>query len=127
VVAVLDWELATIGNPLADLGYFCVTYHVPGGPGGRTGVTDENLTGTGLPDQQAFVESYCGHAGRMPPKSLDVFVVFSMFRLASITAGVWRRGLEGNAADARASTTEYRERYRSMADAAWALAQRLSG
>jgi hypothetical protein len=50
-----------------------------------------------------------------------------MFRLASITAGVWRRGLEGNAADARASTTEYRERYRSMAEAAWALAQRLSG
>jgi len=38
VVAVLDWELATIGNPLADLGYFCVTYHVPGGPGGRSGV-----------------------------------------------------------------------------------------
>jgi len=90
-------------------------------------VADENLTGTGLPDQQAFVESYCGHAGRTPPKSLDVFVVFSMFRLASITAGVWRRGLEGNAADARASTTEYRERYRSMAEAAWALAQRLSG
>jgi aminoglycoside phosphotransferase (APT) family kinase protein len=126
VVAVLDWELATIGNPLADLGYFCVTYHVPSGPGGGTGVADENLTGTGLPDQQTFVESYCAHAGRKPPESLDVFVVFSMFRLASITAGVWRRGLEGNAADARASTTEYRERYRSMAEAAWALAQRLS-
>ena len=52
VVAVLDWELATIGNPLADLGYFCVTYHVPGGPGGRSGVIGENLTGTGIPDQR---------------------------------------------------------------------------
>jgi aminoglycoside phosphotransferase (APT) family kinase protein len=127
VVAVLDWELATIGNPLADLGYFCVTYHVPGGPGGLSGVLGEDLTGTGLPDQRAFVESYCGHADREAPESLDVFVVFSMFRLASITAGVWRRGVEGNAADARASTTEYRERYRSLAEAAWALAQRLSG
>jgi aminoglycoside phosphotransferase (APT) family kinase protein len=126
VIAVLDWELATIGNPLADLGYFCVTYHVPAGPGGLTGVAGENFAGTGIPDQQMFVETYCGYAQRKPPESLDVFVVFSMFRLASITAGVWRRGVEGNAADARASTTEYRERYRSMADAAWALAQQLS-
>ena len=82
-----------------------MTYRVPGGPGGLTGVAGENLTGTGFPDQQAFVDSYCAHAGRKPPESLDVFVVFSMFRLASITAGVWRRGVDGNAADARASTT----------------------
>jgi hypothetical protein len=98
---------------------------VPAGPGGLTGVSGENLTGTGLPDQQAFVESYCAQAGRTPPESLDVFVVFSMFRLASITAGVWRRGVQGNAADARASTTEYRERYRAMAETAWELAQGL--
>jgi hypothetical protein len=91
-----------------------------------TGVLGENLTGTGLPDQQTFVDSYCAHANRTPPQSLDVFVVFSMFRLASITAGVWRRGIEGNAADARASTTEYRERYRGMAETAWELAQRLT-
>jgi aminoglycoside phosphotransferase (APT) family kinase protein len=126
VVAVLDWELATIGNPLADLGYFLVTYHVPGGPGGLSGVAGENLAGTGLPDQQAFLDSYCKHSGSELPESLDVFVVFSMFRLASITAGVWRRGVDGNAADARAGTTEYRERYRGMAETAWTLAQRLS-
>ncbi len=123
VVAVLDWELATIGNPLADLGYFCVTYHVPGGPGGRSGVAGENLTGTGLPDQQTFLDSYRAHAGGELPDSLDVFVVFSMFRLASITAGVWRRGVDGNAADARAGTDEYRDRYRAMAETAWELAQ----
>jgi hypothetical protein len=89
-------------------------------------VAGENLAGTGLPDQQTFLESYSKHAGSEPPASLDVFVVFSMFRLASITAGVWRRGVEGNAADSRAGTTEYRERYRSMAETAWTLAQRLS-
>ncbi|UMB72004.1 phosphotransferase [Mycobacterium paraterrae] len=125
VVAVLDWELSTIGNSLADLGYFCVTYHVPGGPDGRSGVLGEDLTGTGLPDQQSFLNSYCAHAGRQLPESLDVFVVFSMFRLASITAGVWRRGVDGNAADARAGTDEYRKRYRSMADTAWQLAQNI--
>jgi aminoglycoside phosphotransferase (APT) family kinase protein len=126
VVAVLDWELATIGNPLADLGYFCVTYHVPPGPGGLSGVSGENLSGTGIPSQHGFLESYSRYAGLETPESLDVFVVFSMFRLASITAGVWRRGVEGNAADARAGTTEYRERYRVMADAAWTLARRLT-
>lgn len=123
VVAVLDWELSTIGDPLADLGYFCVTYHVPGGPGGRSGVLGEDLTGTGIPTQQGFLDSYCRYAGRELRGPLDVYVVFSMFRLASITAGVWRRGVEGNAADARAGTDEYRARYRALADIAWDLAQ----
>ncbi|MDT5322426.1 MAG: hypothetical protein QOD88_4948, partial [Mycobacterium sp.] len=91
-----------------------------------SGVAGENLAGTGLPDQQAFLDSYSKHSGSELPDSLDVFVVFSMFRLASITAGVWRRGVEGNAADSRAGTTEYRERYRGLAEAAWTLAQRLS-
>jgi aminoglycoside phosphotransferase (APT) family kinase protein len=125
VVAVLDWELATIGHPLADLGYTCLTYRVPADDSGRSGVAGENLAGSGIPDEQAFVASYCRHAGRDVPESLDVFVVFSMFRLASIAAGVWRRGVDGNAADARAATSEYRDRYRELARSAWELAQGL--
>jgi aminoglycoside phosphotransferase (APT) family kinase protein len=123
VVAVLDWELSTIGHPLADLGYACLSYHLPAGPGGHTGVAGEDLTGTGIPDQRAFVASYCLHAGREVPESLDLFVVFSMFRLASIAAGVWRRGLDGNAADPRAATSEFRDRYRELATRAWELAK----
>jgi aminoglycoside phosphotransferase (APT) family kinase protein len=123
IEAVLDWELATIGHPLADLGYACLTYHFDAGPDGLTGVGGEALTATGIPDQDAFVASYCRHVGREVPDSLEVFVVFSMFRLASIVAGVWRRGLDGNAADPRAATTEFRDRYRRMAELAWALAQ----
>lgn len=125
VVAVLDWELSTIGHPLADLGYTCLTYHLQAERDGRNGVAGEELAGTGIPDQQAFVASYCRHARRDVPASLDVFVVFSMFRLASIVAGVWRRGLDGNAADARAGTSEYRDRYRELAETAWRLAQQL--
>lgn len=126
IVAVLDWELATIGHPLADLGYTCLTYHLPAHFIGTRGVAGEDLTGTGIPDESAFVASYCRYAGRNEPASLDVFVVFSMFRLASITAGVWRRGLDGNAADSRAGTSEFRDRYRALAQMAWTLAQQLS-
>lgn len=123
VVAVLDWELATIGDPLADLAYTCLIYHFPAGLHGVEGLASEDLAGTGFPDQQAWVASYSRHAGREVPESLDIFVVFSMFRLASIAAGVWRRGLDGNAADSRAGTNLFRDRYRALAEAGWALAQ----
>jgi aminoglycoside phosphotransferase (APT) family kinase protein len=121
VVAVLDWELCTIGHPLADLGYTCLTYHFPPGPEGIAGVLGTEVPG--IPTEAEFVARYCAHAGREVPRDLDVFVVFSMFRLASILAGVYRRGLDGNAADARAIT--YRDRYRDMAERAWGIAQQL--
>ena len=120
VVAVLDWELCTIGHPLADLGYACLTYHFPPGPEGIAGVLGADVPG--VPTEAEFVARYCAHAGREVPGDIGVFVVFSMFRLASILAGVYRRGLDGNAADARALT--YRDRYRDMADRAWEIAQR---
>jgi aminoglycoside phosphotransferase (APT) family kinase protein len=123
IVAVLDWELSTIGQPLADLGYACLTYHLTEGLGSSAGAAGEDLSGTGIPDERAFVASYCRHLGREIPVSLDIFVVFSLFRLASITAGVYRRGLDGNASDARAGTTQFRDRYRGLADLAMELAQ----
>jgi hypothetical protein len=67
------------------------------------------------------VSRYCAFAERAVPASLGVFVVFSMFRLASIVAGVWRRALDGNAADPRA--IDYRDRYREMAERGWELAR----
>jgi aminoglycoside phosphotransferase (APT) family kinase protein len=123
IVAVLDWELATLGHPLADLAYACLTYHLPPGPTGLTGVLGTDYQGLGIPTQEEFVATYCQAAGRPVPADLDVFVVFSMFRLASIVAGVWRRALDGNASDPRA--IGYRERYRGMAEAAWSIARRL--
>lgn len=122
IAAVLDWELATIGHPLADLGYAVMTYHLPGDDDPLTGVAGEDLTGTGIPTESEFVASYCRHAGVEVPGELTIYVVFSMFRLASIVAGVWRRGLDGNASDARAGTGVFRQRYRSLARRAWELA-----
>jgi aminoglycoside phosphotransferase (APT) family kinase protein len=123
VVAVLDWELATLGHPLADLAYACLTYHMPPGPSGLTGVQDIDYQAMGIPTQGEFVASYCAAANRPIPENLDVFIAFSMFRLASIVAGVWRRKLDGNASDPHA--VGYRERYRGMAESAWAIARRL--
>jgi aminoglycoside phosphotransferase (APT) family kinase protein len=120
-VAVLDWELSTIGHPLADLAYSCLDV------GGKRGVVGESVDSPGVPDERMFVADYCRHAGREVPDSLDVYIVFQLFRSASIVAGVWRRGLDGNAADSRAGTSEFRERYRGLAEDGWELAQRLSG
>ena len=120
IVAVLDWELATLGHPLADLAYACLTYHVPPGPTGRGGVLGTDCAALGIPTEGEFVAAYSRAAGRPVPPELGVFLVFSMFRLASILAGVWRRALDGNAADPRG--IGYRERYRGMAQAAWAIA-----
>lgn len=119
VAAVLDWELATIGHPLADLGYYCLMYHLPGSEGG---CLDADLATLSIPSQAEFVQAYCRHAGRALPNDLNVFVVFSMFRLAAILAGVYKRALDGNAADA--SALGQRERFRAVAELGWALAQR---
>jgi aminoglycoside phosphotransferase (APT) family kinase protein len=125
LVAVLDWELSTIGHPLADLAYTCLMYHLPADADDRSGLAGGGMAGTGIPDQRVFVENYCRYLGREVPRSLHVFIIFQMFRSASIVAGVWRRGLDGNAADSRAGTSEYRDRYRGLAEAGWALAQEL--
>ena len=122
IVAVLDWELATIGHPLADLGYCCLTYHFDPGPDGVTGVVGMDLAGTGIPDEPDSSRATARY-GRTVPEALDVFVVFSMFRLASIVAGVWRRALDGNASDPRA--IGYRHRYRDMAERAWEIVRRI--
>lgn len=117
VVAVLDWELATLGHPLADLAYNCIPWRLPVGSEGLAGAD-----APGLPDEAAYVAAYCRRTGRAGVPELDVFIVFSLFRWAAIAAGVYRRALDGNAADARA--LEIGTRFRGLAEAAWALARR---
>jgi aminoglycoside phosphotransferase (APT) family kinase protein len=118
VVAVLDWELATLGHPLADLAYNCIPWRLP--------VAMEGLVGAdapGIPDEAGYVADYCRRTGRDGVPELDFFVVFSLFRWAAIAAGVYRRALDGNAADARA--LDVGTKFRALAEAAWALAQRI--
>jgi aminoglycoside phosphotransferase (APT) family kinase protein len=118
VIAVLDWELSTLGHPLADLAYNCIPWRLP--------VTMEGLVGAdspGIPSEAEYVAAYCRRTGRSGVPELDFFVVFSLFRWAAIAAGVYRRALDGNAADARALTIG--NKFRMLAEAAWTLAKRI--
>jgi aminoglycoside phosphotransferase (APT) family kinase protein len=103
IIAVLDWELATLGHPLSDLAYACMYYHLPAGEG-RGGLADVNLRELGIPDENEFIATYCRHAGRARIDNWPFFLAFSCFRMAAITQGVYARGLQGNAADQRALT-----------------------
>lgn len=118
IVAVLDWELATLGHPLADLAYNCLTWRLPPE---ATGI--EGLPAPGIPDEASYVARYCERMGWDGAPDLEFFIIFSLFRWAAIAAGVYRRALDGNAADARAK--EAGLKYRLLADRAWALARRL--
>jgi aminoglycoside phosphotransferase (APT) family kinase protein len=120
VVAVLDWELSTIGHPLADLAYNVLTYRLPESAGGAP---EAALVALGVPSEAEYVAQYCSRTGRENVPDLEYAIVFSMFRLAAILAGVYRRGLDGNAADARAIARGVA--FRETAERAWAFAQAL--
>jgi aminoglycoside phosphotransferase (APT) family kinase protein len=119
VIGVLDWELSTLGHPLADLAYCCLPW--------RTGPELQGVAGLdtpGLPSEAEFVAQYCETAGRPIPANLDVFVVFSLFRWAAIVAGVYRRGLDGNASDPNAVAVAG-EKFRRLARRGWEIADGL--
>jgi aminoglycoside phosphotransferase (APT) family kinase protein len=102
IIAVLDWELATLGHPISDLAYACMHYHVPATPGANSGLAGLDLRELGIPDEQEFIASYCRHAGRDHIGDWPFFMAFAFFRSAAIMQGVYARALQGNAADQRA-------------------------
>lgn len=118
VAAVLDWELATIGHPLADLGYFLMPFSLDAGTaiGGLGGI---DLDALGIPAPDDLLATYARSAGYDEPPNVDFYIVFAMFRLAAILAGVLKRGLDGNAADPRA--IEQGRTFRQLATAACAI------
>ena len=94
VVAVLDWELSTIGHPLSDLAYNCMNYHfMHPSNGGLVGV---DFAATGIPTEAAYLEAYCKRTGRKGIDNWEFYLAFSFFRLAGIVQGVYKRGLDGN-------------------------------
>jgi aminoglycoside phosphotransferase (APT) family kinase protein len=121
IVAVLDWELATIGHPLADLAYNCLPYRLPDA-GGR-GFGDTDIAALGIPTEADTLAAYCRRTGRTAIPDWEFFLVLSMFRSVAIMAGVHRRALDGNASDARA--LEVVDAYHVVAERAWAIAQAL--
>jgi aminoglycoside phosphotransferase (APT) family kinase protein len=100
-LAVIDWELSTLGHPLSDLAYTCMLYDVMLPKiGGLAGV---NFQKTGIPPEDAFVARYCELVGREGVPDLNYYKAFSIFRLAAIAQGVYKRSLDGNASSTEAA------------------------
>jgi aminoglycoside phosphotransferase (APT) family kinase protein len=93
VVAVLDWELSTLGHPLADLAYNCILYHSASESWGS--LTGVDLDAAGVPSESQYVAAYCARTGRSGVEDFDFYLAFSLFRLASIGQGVFKRNLDG--------------------------------
>ena len=102
VVAVLDWELSTLGHPLADLAYFCLPYHLPAGLPGLRGLRGHDLEELGLPSEKEVLAVYAERSGRGTIGDWAFFLAFSLFRLAAILQGVAARAAQGNASSADA-------------------------
>ena len=96
--AVIDWELSTLGHPLADVAALIMQWRMPAGTGGR-GLDGVDRTALGLPSDAAFLSAYFESVGRPPPPSMGFYLAFAFFRMAAILEGVKRRGIDGNASD----------------------------
>ena len=117
LAGVLDWELATLGDPFADLAYLCMGYHHE--PPGRPGLVAYPGRGSGVPSESVLLAEYCRLAGIGGVPHWRFYLAFSFFRLAAILQGVYRRGLDGNASSREALTK--RELVRVCADTGWRL------
>jgi aminoglycoside phosphotransferase (APT) family kinase protein len=103
IIAVLDWELSTLGHPLADLAYCCMPYHMPVEAGlAYAGYASISLPEHGLRSEAEVLDLYCQRTGRTGIADWNFYVGFSLFRSAAIAEGVYARALAGNAADERA-------------------------
>jgi aminoglycoside phosphotransferase (APT) family kinase protein len=102
VLAVVDWELSTLGHPLADLGYFCMALRLPRNPA-LPGLAGLDRVALGIPDEAALLRRYAELSGRAIPDDWTFILAFSFFRLAAIAQGVAKRALQGNASSEQAA------------------------
>lgn len=124
IVAVLDWELSTLGHPLADFAYHCMSWHVPPGPFRGLGGLD--LAAIGIPGESDYVASYCRRVGREPidPEHWDFYIGYNMFRAAGIAQGIMGRVVDGTAASQHA--LEFGRWARVMSELGWRQVQRIA-
>jgi aminoglycoside phosphotransferase (APT) family kinase protein len=128
IVAVLDWELSTLGHPLADFSYHCMAWHIP--PGTFRGIGGLDHAALGIPSEAEYVRRYCERRGERTGKALDpqalmadwnFYLAYNLFRLASITQGIAKRVVDGIASSAQAKATGASTR--PLAEMAWKFAQ----
>ena len=120
VLAVLDWELSTLGHPLADFSYHCMSWHIP--PGNFRGIAGLDLESLGIPSEQEYIARYCERTGRDGIANWNFYLAFGFFRIAGILQGVAKRALDGTASSAQAVETG--KRARPMAELGWQCAEK---
>lgn len=121
ILAVLDWELSTLGHPLADFSYHCMSWHIP--PGRFRGIAGLDLAALGIPSLEDYVARYRERTGRtVRMEDFDFYLAYNMFRLAGIMQGIMKRYVDGTASSAQA--LENGKAARPMAEMAWAFASR---
>jgi aminoglycoside phosphotransferase (APT) family kinase protein len=128
IVAVLDWELSTLGHPLADFSYHCMSWHIPPGSWSR-GIGGLDLAALGIPDEKSYVRRYCERTGRTGPGNdadalmadWNFYLAYNLFRIAGILQGIAKRVEAGTASSAQALTSAAGAR--PMAEMGWRMAQ----
>ncbi len=117
ILAVLDWELSTLGDPLADFAYHMLTWHLTAQE--FRGMAGTNLASLGVPSADAYLQTYLSRTGRgaIDPQVWDFYLVFNMFRLAAILQGIAKRVEDGTAANDTARETG--RQARPIAELAW--------
>jgi aminoglycoside phosphotransferase (APT) family kinase protein len=120
ILAVLDWELSTLGHPLADFSYHCMSWHIQ--PGKFRGIAGLDLDALGIPRESQYIASYCARCGRGAIENWDFYLAYNLFRIAAILQGVAKRALEGTASSAQAQDAG--SRARPLAELGWKYAEK---
>jgi aminoglycoside phosphotransferase (APT) family kinase protein len=121
VIGVLDWELSTIGDPLADFAYHTMAWRVT--PELFRGLAGVDIAALGIPSEDDYVAAYCERTGHGRSRHWEVYMVYSLFRLAAIMQGIAKRAIEGTAASREA--VDLGRKARPIGEQAWALARSL--
>nr|XP_033809923.1 acyl-CoA dehydrogenase family member 10 isoform X2 [Geotrypetes seraphini] len=120
VIAVLDWELSTLGDPLSDVAYNCLAHYLPTDFSILKGLGNCDLAELGIPTAEEYFQLYCDHMGIPPIENWNFFMAFSFFRVAAILQGVYKRSLTGQASSASAKSAGKQAEF--MANLAWEFA-----
>ncbi|MFM8666889.1 MAG: phosphotransferase, partial [Betaproteobacteria bacterium] len=127
VLAVLDWELSTLGHPLADFSYHCMAWHIT--PGAFRGIGGLDLAQLGIPSEHAYIEAYCRRTGRTSERARatlardwNFYLAYNLFRMAAILQGIAKRVEEGTAASEQARQAGAGAR--PLAELGWQFAQK---
>lgn len=127
IIAVLDWELSTLGHPLADFSYHCMAWHIT--PGAFRGIAGLDLAALGIPAESAYIARYCERTGLTSPETLQTdwafYMAYNLFRIAAILQGIAKRVEAGTAASAQAVASAAGAK--PLAQLAWRFAQQAGG